>query len=80
MLHLELELKQHIRSLSRKPAGCLKPKDFLEPMNISFDRTDTIPTPLPRRHGLILMDNDPPAASTSALLLHATLFCGAIWL
>lgn len=49
-------------------------------MNISFDRTDTIPTPLPRRHGLILMDNDPPAASTSALLLHATLFCGAIWL
>jgi len=30
-------------------------------MNISFDRTDAIPTPLPRRHGLIFMDNDPPA-------------------
>ena len=38
-------------------------------MNISFDRTDAIPTPLPRRHGLILIDHYPPADTLPFLLL-----------
>ncbi len=53
-------------------------------MNTSFDLTDAIPTPLPRRHGLIFMDNYPPAASTSSALLNAVLWrnlavVGTVW-
>jgi hypothetical protein len=43
-------------------------------MNISFDWTDTIPTPLSRRHGLFLMDNY-PLADTS---LFPTLQCSSV--
>jgi hypothetical protein len=43
-------------------------------MNISFDRTDTIPIPLPQRHGLILMDNYPLADTP----LFPTLKCSSV--
>ena len=48
--HPPSTLAQHFRSLSRRPGRLLEIENFSKRMNISFDRTDTIPIPLPQRH------------------------------
>ena len=54
MGYRKLTLAQRFYCLSRRPDRLLETEGFLMAMNISFDRTDTIPTPHPQRQGLIL--------------------------